>query len=153
MEQSRDAFKTALTAANADADTEDSDYVFLHFVLENLPAGLVGLLVAVIFLAAMSSTASELNALASTTMVDGYQAFIRKNQSERHYVWMAHVFTLLWGVIAVGFAMTLTLFDNLIEAINIIGSLFYGTILGLFLIAFFFKRVGGHAAFLAGVAA
>lgn len=153
MEQSRDAFKTALTDANAKADTEDSDYVFLHFVLENLPAGLIGLLVAVIFLAAMSSTASELNALASTTMVDGYQAFISKNQSERHYVWMAHLFTLLWGIIAVGFAMTLTLFDNLIEAINIIGSLFYGTILGLFLIAFFFKHVRGHAAFLAGISA
>jgi len=153
MEQSRDAFKAALATADANADTEDSDYVFLHFVLENLPVGLIGLLVAVIFLAAMSSTASELNALASTTMVDGYQAFVRKNQSERHYVWMAHLFTLLWGIIAVGFAMTLTLFDNLIEAINIIGSLFYGTILGLFLIAFFFKRVGGHAAFLAGVSA
>lgn len=153
MEQSRDAFKAALLDVDARADTEDSDYIFLYFVLANLPAGLVGLLVAVIFLAAMSSTASELNALASTTMVDGYQAFFQKDQSERHYVWMAHVFTLVWGLIAVGFAMTLTLFDNLIEAVNIIGSLFYGTILGLFLIAFFFKRIGGHAAFIAGICA
>jgi len=153
MEQSRDDFKAALLQVDARADTEDSDYVFLHFVLRYLPAGLIGLLVAVIFLAAMSSTASELNALASTTMVDGYQALFQKNQSERHYVWMAHVFTLIWGIIAVAFAMTLTLFDNLIEAVNIIGSLFYGTILGLFLIAFFFKRIGGHAAFIAGVCA
>jgi len=153
MSDSRNAFKAALTEVNPRADTKDTDYVFLHFVLGNLPAGLIGLLIAVIFLAAMSSIASELNALASTTMVDGYQAFFRKEQSERHYVWMAHVFTLIWGLVAVGFAMTLTLFDNLIEAVNIIGSLFYGTILGLFLIAFFLKRVGGHAAFAAGVCA
>ena len=153
VEQSRNDFKAALTEANARADTKDTDYVFLHFVLGNLPTGLIGLLVAVIFLAAMSSTASELNALASTTMVDGYQTFIRKDQSEKHYVWVAHLFTLMWGIIAVAFAMTLTLFDNLIEAVNIIGSLFYGTILGLFLIAFFFKRIGGHAAFAAGICA
>ncbi|HMP89469.1 MAG TPA: sodium:solute symporter [Kiritimatiellia bacterium] len=153
MEQSRDAFKAALTEVNARADTEDSDYIFLHFVLGNLPAGLVGLLVAVIFLAAMSSTASELNALASTTMVDFYQAYFPRDQSERHYIWVAHLFTFIWGLIAVGFALTLTLFENLIEAVNIIGSLFYGTILGLFLIAFFLKRIGGHAAFAAGVVA
>jgi len=153
LQHTRDEFKSALRDADARADTEDADYVFLHFVLVNLPAGLVGLLVAVIFLAAMSSTASELNALASTTMVDFYQAFFQKNQSERHYIWIAHLFTLLWGIIAVGFALTLTLFDNLIEAVNIIGSLFYGTILGLFLIAFFLKRIGGHAAFTAGVLA
>lgn len=153
METQRTAFKAALMEANADADTQDSDYVFLNFVLTHLPGGLVGLLVAVIFLAAMSSTASELNALASTTMIDGYKTLIHKTGDDTHYVWVARVLTLLWGIIAVSFAMTLTLFENLIEAVNIIGSLFYGTILGLFLIAFFLKRVGGHAAFLAGVCA
>jgi SSS family solute:Na+ symporter len=153
MAQQRTAFKEALATANPDADTQDADYVFLHFVLENLPRGLIGLLVAVIFLAAMSSTASELNALASTTLVDGYKAFIQRNRSDRHYVWVSRIMTLAWGLVAVGFAMTLTLFDNLIEAVNIIGSIFYGTILGLFLLAFFFKRVGGHAAFAAGICA
>jgi SSS family solute:Na+ symporter len=153
MALQRVAFKDALADANPDADTQDADYVFLHFVLENLPRGLIGLLVAVIFLAAMSSTASELNALASTTLVDGYKAFIQRNRSDRHYVWVSRVMTLAWGLVAVSFAMTLTLFDNLIEAVNIIGSIFYGTILGLFLLAFFFKRVGGHAAFFAGIAA
>lgn len=153
MEVQRIAFKAALTEANPDADTQDADYVFLNFVLGHLPGGLVGLLVAVIFLAAMSSTASELNALASTTMIDGYKTLIHKTGNEAHYVWVARGMTLVWGIVAVSFAMTLTLFENLIEAVNIIGSLFYGTILGLFLIAFFLKRVGGHTAFLAGICA
>ncbi|MDP0501537.1 MAG: sodium:solute symporter [Verrucomicrobiota bacterium JB022] len=153
IEAQRDGFREALREANPDADTEDADYIFIGFVLQNLPAGLVGLLVAVIFLAAMSSTASELNALAATGMVDFYKHLIRKDASEQHYVWVSKTLTLCWGVLSVSFAMTLTLFDNLIEAVNIIGSLFYGAILGLFLIAFFLKRVGGHAAFLAGILA
>ncbi len=153
MDTQRTAFRSALVAANPDADTEDSDYVFLGFVLAYLPSGLVGLLVAVIFLAAMSSTASELNALASTTMNDGYRTLIRRDASDTHYVWVARLLTLIWGAIALSFAMTLTLFDNLIEAVNIIGSLFYGAILGLFLITFFIKRIGGTAAFVAGVIA
>lgn len=153
MDAQRGAFKQAVSAVNPDADTQDADYIFLHFVLDNLPAGLVGLLVAVIFLAAMSSTASELNALASTTMVDGYKALVHKKGSDGHYVWVARILTLVWGIVAVSFAMTLTLFDNLIEAVNIIGSLFYGTILGIFLVAFFLKRIRGHAAFIGGVCA
>lgn len=147
------AFKSALIQANPKASAQDADYVFLNFVLANLPSGLVGLLIAVIFLAAMSSTAAELNALASTSMVDVYKAVIRSDGSEPHYVWMSRIFTLGWGVVAVGFAMTLTLFENLIEAVNIIGSLFYGTILGLFLIAFFLKKVRGSAAFFGGIIA
>lgn len=153
MNSERDAFKAALVQANPAADTQDSDYIFLNFVLTNLPSGLVGLLIAVIFFAAMSSTASELNALASTTLVDGYKTLIYSDGSDRHNVWVARIFTLGWGLIAIGFAMTLTLFDNLIEAVNIIGSLFYGAILGLFLIAFFFKRIHGTAAFIGGVSA
>jgi Na+/proline symporter len=153
MDAQRGAFKQAVSEVNPDADTQDADYIFLHFVLDNLPAGLVGLLVAVIFLAAMSSTASELNALASTTMIDGYKTLVHKGGTDGHYVWVASILTLVWGIVAVSFAMTLTLFENLIEAVNIIGSLFYGTILGLFLIAFFLKRIRGHAAFIAGVCA
>lgn len=153
MDQQRNAFKAALTDTNPDADTQDADYIFLNFVLAYLPGGLVGLLVAVIFLAAMSSTASELNALASTTMIDGYKTLVHKTGDDGHYVWIARLLTLIWGVVAISFAMTLTLFDNLIEAVNIIGSIFYGTILGIFLVAFFIKRIGGHAAFIAGVTA
>jgi Na+(H+)/acetate symporter ActP len=153
MNTQRAAFKTAMLKTNPGADTQDADYVFLGFVLRYLPSGLVGLLIAVIFFAAMSSTASELNALASTTMVDGYKVLINGDASDAHYVWVSRILTLCWGAIAIGFAMTLTLFENLIEAVNIIGSLFYGTILGLFLIAFFFKRVGGNAAFIAGICA
>ncbi|TVP75234.1 MAG: sodium:solute symporter [Puniceicoccaceae bacterium] len=153
MEQERTAFKRALTQAQPSADTQDSDYIFLSFVLANLPSGLVGLLVAVIFLAAMSSTASELNALASTTVVDGYRNLLNKDASERHYLWASKAFTLAWGILAIGFAMTLSLFENLVEAVNIIGSLFYGTILGLFLIAFFLRRIGGTATFNAGLVA
>ena len=151
--EEKSAFKAALKVADPDAAEQDADYVFLSFVLDNLPSGLVGLLIAVIFLAAMSSTASELNALASTTMVDVYKLLIHRDGSEGHYVWASRIFTLGWGIVAVGFAMTLSLFENLIEAINIIGSLFYGTILGLFLIAFFLKQVKGHAAFIGGVCA
>ncbi|MEM7672233.1 MAG: sodium:solute symporter [Verrucomicrobiota bacterium] len=153
LEKQRVAVQEEIKRVNASADTEDADYVFLSFVLDNLPVGLVGLLVAVIFLAAMSSTASELNALASTTMVDGYRALIKRDESETHYVWIARGLTLFWGILAIGFAMTLTLFDNLIEAVNIIGSLFYGAILGLFLIAFFIRWVKGSAAFWGGVIA
>lgn len=151
MESQRDEFKNEIRKSNPDADTEDADYVFLYFVLGNLPSGLVGLLIAVIFFAAMSSTASELNALASTTMVDGYKHLLVKRASDRHYVWASRILTLAWGFIAIGFAMTLTLFDNLIEAVNIVGSLFYGTILGIFLVAFFLKRVRSNAVFFAGV--
>jgi SSS family solute:Na+ symporter len=153
MDAQRKTFKAALAEASPDADTQDADYVFLHFVMAHLPAGLVGLLITVIFFAAMSSTASELNALANTTLVDGYLTLVRNAPTDQQELWIARVLTLAWGAVAVGFAMTLTLFENLIEAINIIGSLFYGTILGLFLIAFFFKRVGGNAAFLAGITA
>lgn len=153
MSTQRAAFRTALTAADPAADTQDADYVFLTFVLANLPAGLVGLLIAVIFLAAMSSTASELNALASTTMIDGYKALVHSGGTDQHYVWAARLLTLGWGIVAITFAMTLTLFENLIEAVNIIGSLFYGAILGLFLIAFFIKRIGGTAAFIGAVTA
>lgn len=153
MNAFREEFATALKEADPLAETKDTDYIFLDFVLRNLPGGLVGLLVAVIFLAAMSSTASELNALASTTMVDGYRTIFGPGGGEGNDVWVLRILTFLWGGIAVGFAMTLTLFENLIEAVNIVGSLFYGAILGLFLIAFFIKWIRGTAAFVAGAGA
>lgn len=132
---------------------KDSDYVFITFILNYLPQGLVGLMIAVIFSAAMSSTASELNALGSTTMVDFYSRIRRKKHDEAHYVRVSRILTASWGVIAVVFALYASLVSNLIEAVNKIGSLFYGSILGIFLVAFLFKRIGGNAVFYAALLA
>jgi len=107
----------------------------------------VGLLLAVIFSAAMSSTASELNALATTTVVDLYRRSWRTDKDDRHYLNASKAFTAVWGGIALVFASTANLFENLIQAVNIVGSLFYGTILGIFLVAFFMKKIGGRAVF------
>ncbi len=135
------------------AETKDSDYVFITFITNYLPKGLIGLLLAVIFSAAMSSTSSELNALATTTVVDIYRRLINQDKDDAHYLTASKGFTVMWGFIALFFATTASLFDNLIEAVNIIGSIFYGTILGVFLVAFFMKRVGGRAVFFAAIPA
>ena len=138
---------------NPDAEDEDTDYVFISFVIKYLPEGIVGLLLAVIFSAAMSSTAGELNALASTSTVDIYKRSIKKKGSERHYLHASRWLTLLWGMLAIAFATFFSLLDNLIEAVNIVGSLFYGTILGIFLVAFYLKRIGGTSVFIAAILA
>ncbi|MEM9920895.1 MAG: sodium:solute symporter [Bacteroidota bacterium] len=143
----RTEFKELLREQDPDSDTEDNDYVFIYFVINYLPVGLVGLLIAVIFSAAMSSTASEINALATTSVIDLYRRQIRPNASDQHYLSVSKWMTIGWGLIALAFAAFASLFDNLIEAVNIIGSVFYGTILGIFLVAFFLKRVGGRAVF------
>ncbi|MEZ5032783.1 MAG: sodium:solute symporter [Saprospiraceae bacterium] len=132
-------------------DTNDLDYVFLSFVTDFLPIGLVGLLLAVIFSAAMSSISSELNALATTTVVDIYRRSLATEKSDQHYLKASRWLTVGWGVVALIFAETASLFDNLIQAVNIIGSLFYGTLLGIFLTAFFLKKVGPKAVFLAAL--
>jgi len=132
-------------------DLEDNDYVFMSFVTQHLPIGLVGLLLAVIFSAAMSSIASELNALASCTTIDFYKRSWNKNQSDAHYLKSAKFFTLTWGVIALLFASVASLFENLIEFVNIVGSLFYGTILGVFVVAFFFEKVKSKAVFVGAI--
>ena len=129
-------------------DVEDNDYVFISFVTKHLPNGLVGLLLAVIFSAAMSSVASELNALASCTTVDFYKRTLGDNRSDQHYLYSAKFFTLMWGCIALVFAAFASLFENLIEFVNIVGSLFYGTILGIFVVAFFYKKIKAKAVFI-----
>ncbi len=134
-------------------DLEDTDYVFITFVTQHLPVGLIGLLLAVIFSAAMSSTSSELNALATTTVVDLYRRSWVTDASDHHYFQASKWFTILWGAIALAFAAFASLFENLIEAVNIVGSIFYGTILGIFLVAFFLKWVGNRAVFLAALIA
>jgi Na+(H+)/acetate symporter ActP len=141
--------KNTLQQLDADLETKDSDYVFITWVLTYLPHGVIGLLVAVIFCAAMSSTAAELNALGSTSEVDFYRPLIRPEASEEHYLLVAKLLTTGWGIVAIGFALFANLVENLIEAVNILGSIFYGPILGLFLTAFFLRRVGGTAAFTA----
>ncbi|MDQ6656601.1 MAG: sodium:solute symporter [Verrucomicrobiota bacterium] len=151
VQQLRAAAKETLHKLDAKLETKDSDYVFITFVLTYLPHGIIGLLVAVIFCAAMSSTAAELNALGSTTEVDFYRPLIKNDGSEAHYLLFAKLATAAWGVIAIGFALFANLVENLIEAVNILGSIFYGTILGLFLAAFFLKFVRGSAAFTAAL--
>jgi len=132
-------------------ETRDTDYVFLTFVLNHMPVGLIGLLLAVMFCAAMSSTAGQISSLASTTVIDYYKRSINKNGSDKHYVNASKVSTLIWGGITIAFAVSAPLFDNLVQAVNILGSLFYGTILGVFIVAFFFKFVKGRAIFLAAI--
>jgi len=135
---------------NKDASINDKDYVFITFIINHLPNGIIGLLLAVIFAAAMSSTASELNALSATTLIDLYKRHT-PNLSENHYVNMAKLFTLIWGIIAIVFAYNGNLFENLIQLVNIIGSIFYGTILGIFLVAIFFKKIGGNPVFFGAI--
>jgi len=149
LRQREDA-KEIIAIAAPDQEVNDKDYVFISFILKYLPRGLIGLLLAVIFSAAMSSTASELNALAATTTVDLYQRN-RGGQSPAHYVNASKGFTLLWGVIAILFASVGSLFENLIQLVNIIGSIFYGSILGIFLIAIFIKSIKGKAVFWAAI--
>ncbi|MEM7551319.1 MAG: sodium:solute symporter [Bacteroidota bacterium] len=149
--QIRSEMKETILRADPSLEVKDSDYVFITFIMDYLPKGVIGLLIAVIFSAAMSSTAGELSALGSTTTVDFYQRIIKKEASEKHYLIASKALTALWGTIAVGFALFAHLVENLIEAVNILGSIFYGTILGIFLAAFFIKRIKGSAIFWAAV--
>lgn len=147
----RDETKAIISKVDTQIETNDKDYVFIHFILNQLPKGLIGLLLAVIFSAAMSSCASELNALGSTSSVDLYKRSIAPGRDDEHYVKASKALTLLWGIIAISFAMWGTLFENLIQLVNIIGSLFYGTILGVFLVAFYIKWIKGNAVFYAAL--
>lgn len=149
----RNETKDLILQADPASKIKDTDYVFITFVTEYLPVGLVGLLLAVIFSAAMSSTASELNALATTTVVDLYRRSFAKDKTDRHYLNASKAFTAVWGGIALVFAATANLLENLIQAVNIIGSLFYGAILGIFVVAFFMKKVGGRAVFIGALIA
>jgi len=143
--------KKVAKASDEKIEENDKDYVFIHFIVNNLPKGIIGLLLAVILAAAMSSTASELNSLASTTTIDVYKRNLAIGRDESHYVKASKWLTLAWGILAIIIACIADLFDNLIQLVNIIGSLFYGNVLGIFLLAFFFKRVQGNAVFIAAI--
>lgn len=147
----KESAKALITKADENIETNDKDYVFINFILHNLPRGLIGLLLAVILSAAMSSTASELNALASTTAIDLYKRNVDEEKSDAHYVKASKWFTLGWGILAILVACVANLFDNLIQLVNIIGSIFYGNVLGIFLLAFFVKFVKSNAVFVAAV--
>ncbi len=133
------------------ADTNDNNYIFLSFVTDNFPKGLIGLLIAIVFMASMGATASAINSLASTTVIDIYKRFVRKKGSEQGYLSASRIFTLVWGVFCVIIALYASRLGNLLEAVNILGSLFYGTILGIFVVAFYIKKAGAKAVLCAAV--
>jgi len=147
----RKEVETLLQKNNPDAELNDNNYIFLSFVTSTFPKGLIGLLIAIIFLASMGATASAINSLSSTTVVDIYKRFINKKGSDRGYLNASRLFTLVWGIITLIVALYASQLGNLLEAVNILGSLFYGTILGIFLVAFYVKRIGGKAVFWAAV--
>lgn len=146
----RSQARNIIDKTNVKVESNDKDYVFIHFVLHHLPRGVVGLLLAMALSAAMSSTASELNALATTTTIDLYKRNL-ENKTDLHYLKASKWFTLFWGIMAIVFASVASLFDNLIQLVNIIGSIFYGNVLGIFLLAFFFRFVHSNAVFLAAL--
>jgi Na+/proline symporter len=147
----REAARDLIQQADPVVETNDKDYVFIHFILNFLPRGLIGLLLAVILSAAMSSTASELNALGTITALDLYKRNKKEDREPKYYVKVSRLFTLMWGVIAILVACVASLFDNLIQLVNIIGSIFYGNVLGIFLLAFFFRYIRGNSVFVAAV--
>ncbi|MFT6500428.1 MAG: Na+/proline symporter [Crocinitomicaceae bacterium] len=147
----RGSYKESLHKIDPNFEVKDSDYIFLTFILNFLPHGLIGLLLAVIFSAAMSSTAGELNALAATTTIDYYKRFWSKSDDEKKDLRVSKLLTVGWGLMAILIALTAGMFENLIQLVNILGSLFYGTVLGVFLLALFFKSTKGTAALIGGV--
>ena len=138
---------------NPGADENDTNYIFLSFVINFLPVGLIGLVLAAIISASMSSTSAELNALASTTVIDIYKRLIKKDAADSHYLKISKLATVLWGVYAIIFALFANSLGTLIEAVNILGSLVYGTILGIFLVAFYLKKIKGTPTFIAALLA
>lgn len=151
MQQVRDSTVTLIKSNNPSAETNDNNYVFLSFVTQAFPKGLIGLLIAIIFLASMGSTASAINSLASTTTIDIYKRFINRDATEKQDLLWSRIFTLLWGSFTVAIALYANRLGNLLEAVNILGSLFYGTILGIFIVAFYMKKIKGKAVFVAAI--
>jgi len=153
-QESKELRKKAIAIIKANhpkADAKDSDYVFISFIMNYLPMGLIGLLVSVMISASMSSTASAFNALASTSIVDVYKRLIQPAATEEHYVKASKFFTIFWGIVCIFFAIFVSRLDNMVQAVNILGSLFYGTVLGIFLVAFYIKHIRGNAVFWAAV--
>lgn len=151
--QLRESSKQLLSTAVPHVEPNDKDYVFIRFILDFMPVGIIGLLLAAILAAGMSSSASELNALASTTTIDFYKRVFRQEATELHYMKVSKWMTVAWGVLAILFARVCSLFENLIQFVNIVGSLFYGTLLGIFLSAFLIKRINSVGVLWGGIIA
>lgn len=149
--KNRDKAKELILKADDKQEVNDKDYVFIHFILNYLPKGVIGILLAVILSAAMSSSASGLTALGSTTSMDLYKRFVKSEKSDRHFLDASKWFTVMWGAFSVIFACFASLFENLIQLVNIVGSVFYGNLLGIFLLAFFFRKTKGNAVFVSGI--
>jgi Na+/proline symporter len=149
----REQAQTIVSKAQAGATANDADYVFITFITQQLPHGLIGLMMAAFCAATLSSKSAELNALASTTTVDVYRHLLNSDAPDAHYVLATRLFTVMWGLAALAFALFANMAENLIQAVNIVGSIFYGVVLGLFLAAFFLTRVRGTAVFWAALAA
>lgn len=147
----RENVKSLVTKVDPDLKVADKDYVFITFITKHLPVGLIGLLLAVIFSAAMSSTSSELNALATTTIVDFYRRSFKQDGTDQHYFTASKLFTVMWGGFALIFAFSAKFADNLIELVNMVGSVFYGAILGVFLVAFFYEELSNKARNMSGI--
>ncbi len=152
-QQIKEKAKTLIKKNNPDADTNDTNYIFITYIVNYLPIGLIGLLLAAIIAASMSSTSAELNSLASTSMVDIYKRLINKNASDNHYLKFSKYATIGWGIYAIIFALLASELGSLIEAVNILGSLVYGTILGIFLVAFYTKKISGNSVFTSAIIA
>jgi solute:Na+ symporter, SSS family len=144
-------FKKLIAKSKIGGDDNDTNYIFLRFVIDYLPKGLVGLLIAVIFLAAWGSIAAALNSLASCTVIDIHKKFIKKDCTEIIDYKTSRWYTFAWGIFSIIIAMFATNMGSLIEAVNVLGSLFYGVILGVFLVAFYLKNVKGNAVFISAV--
>lgn len=151
LDQTRKAYKSTLKAALPSADVNDTNYVFLRFVVDHLPQGLIGLLIAVIFLAAWGSIAAALNSLASSTMCDIHKQYVQSPQDPLQEYKISKWYTFGWGIFSIIVAQFANNMGSLIEAVNVLGSLFYGVILGIFLLAFFFRKIGGNAAFYSAI--
>ncbi len=145
--------KETIKKNNSEADTNDTNYIFITFIVNFLPIGFIGLLLAAIIAASMSSTSAELNSLASTSMIDIYKRMINKNASDKHYLRFSKFATIGWGIYAIIFALLASELGSLIEAVNILGSLVYGTILGIFLVAFYTKKINGNSVFISAIIA
>ncbi|HRO42274.1 MAG TPA: sodium:solute symporter [Flavipsychrobacter sp.] len=149
----RDSVHGLISKHVSQSDANDTNYIFLHFVTHSLPSGLVGLLFAVIFLASWGSISAALNSLAASSLMDVQLLAHKIPPSEDKQLWLGRMHTLLWGVFCIGVAMFATRMGSLIEAVNILGSLFYGTILGIFLVAFYMKKISGNSVFIAALVA
>jgi Na+/proline symporter len=151
VKETRNRMNEAVLSADKSADLNDTNYVFFYFVKEFLPIGMLGLIISVIFSASMSSTSSELNALSSSTSMDIYRRLIKPDASPRHYLIFSRLSTLAWGIYAIIFACFANRLGSLIEAVNVVGSLVYGTILGVFLTGFLLKKIGSKAVLIAAL--